>query len=85
MMTSAADTPSSAWIPVGMPRPLSSTADRAVGVQRDQDPVAMAGQRLVDRIVGDLEHHVVEARAVVGVADIHARAACGPRRGPSAP
>ena len=31
----------------------------------------MAGQRLVDRIVGDLEHHVVEARAVVGVADIH--------------
>ena len=25
MMTSAADTPSSAWIPVGMPRPLSST------------------------------------------------------------
>ena len=46
-------------------------ADRAVGVEGDQDPVAMAGQRLVDRIVGDLEHHVVEARAVVGVADIH--------------
>ena len=34
----------------------------------------MAGQRLVDRIVGDLEHHVVEARAVVGVADVHAGA-----------
>ena len=32
----------------------------------------MAGERLVDRIVGDLEHHVVEARAVVGVADVHA-------------
>jgi hypothetical protein len=25
MMTSAADTPSSGWMPVGMPRPLSST------------------------------------------------------------
>ena len=34
----------------------------------------MAGERLVDRVVGDLEHHVVEARAVVGVADIHAGA-----------
>ena len=32
----------------------------------------MAGERLVDRIVRDLEHHVVEARAVVGVADVHA-------------
>ena len=31
----------------------------------------MAGQRLVDRIVRDLEHHVVEARPVVGVADVH--------------
>ncbi len=71
-MTSAAETPSSAWMPVGMPRPLSSTRDRSVGVERDQDPVAMTGQRLVDRIVGDLEHHMVEARAVVGVADIHA-------------
>ena len=48
--------------------------DRSVGIQLDQDPVAMAGQRLVDRIVRDLEHHVVEARAVVGVADVHAGA-----------
>ena len=48
-------------------------ADRSVGVEGDQDPVAMAGQRLVDRIVGNLEHHVVEARSVVGVADIHSR------------
>ena len=47
-------------------------ADRAVGVQRDEDAVAMAGQRLVDGIVRNLEHHVVEARAVIGVADVHA-------------
>jgi hypothetical protein len=45
--------------------------DGAVGIERDQDPVAMAGQGLVDRVVGDLEHHVVKARTVVGVADIH--------------
>jgi hypothetical protein len=46
--------------------------DRSVGVQLDDDPVAMPGQRFVDRIVRNLEHHVVEARSVVGVADIHA-------------
>src|SRR5665213_1189006 len=41
MITSAAETPSSSWMPVGMPRPLSRT---------------------------------VQARAVIGVADIHAGA-----------
>jgi hypothetical protein len=45
--------------------------DRAVGVEDNADEVAMAGQRLVDRIVRHLEYHMVEARAVVGVADIH--------------
>ena len=32
MMTSAADTPSSAWMPVGMPRPLSSTVTEPSGL-----------------------------------------------------
>ena len=48
--------------------------DRPIGVQRNVDPVAMPGQRLVNRIVRYLEHHVVQARSVVGVADIHAGA-----------
>ncbi len=34
----------------------------------------MPGQRLVDGIVDDLVDHVVQARAVIGVADIHAGA-----------
>jgi hypothetical protein len=33
----------------------------------------VSGERLVDRIVDDLVDHVVQARAVVGVADIHPR------------
>jgi hypothetical protein len=33
----------------------------------------VAGERLVDRVVDHLVHHVMEARPVVGVADIHAR------------
>src|SRR6185437_16773498 len=36
------------------------------------DVVAIAGQRLVDRVVHDLEDHVVQARAVIRVADVHA-------------
>ena len=46
--------------------------DRVVGVDRDRDLVAEAGQRLVDRVVDHLEHHVVQAGAVGGVADVHA-------------
>src|SRR5690606_34703742 len=34
--------------------------------------IAVTGQGLVDGVVRDLEHHVVQARAVVRVADIHA-------------
>ena len=45
--------------------------NRVVGVDDDLDIVAPAGERLVDRVVEDLEHHVVEARPVGGVADVH--------------
>jgi hypothetical protein len=47
---------------------------RVVGVDRDHDVVAVARQRLVDRVVDHLEHQVVQAGAVRGVADVHARA-----------
>ena len=47
---------------------------RAVGAERDVDAVAVTGERLVDGVVHDLEDHVVEARAILGIADVHARA-----------
>ena len=46
--------------------------DAAVGLQGQHDPVAVAGQRLVDRVVDDLPDQVVEA-ALAGRADVHAR------------
>ena len=46
---------------------------RAVGVERDHHLVGEAGKRLVDGVVDHLVDHVVQAGAVVGVADIHAR------------
>src|SRR5262249_46328887 len=46
--------------------------DRAVMVEHHVDLAAVAGERLVDRVVDDLVDHVVQARAVVGVADVHA-------------
>ncbi len=49
-------------------------ADGVVGVDGDDDVVAVAGQRLVDGVVHHFEHEVVQARAVRRVADVHARA-----------
>ena len=43
-------------------------------MDHDLDVVAVAGQRLVDRVVDDLEDHVVQAGAVGRVADVHAGA-----------
>ena len=40
----------------------------------DVDAIAEAGERLVDGVVDDLVHHVVQAGAVIGVADVHAGA-----------
>ena len=47
--------------------------DRAVGVQRHLDQRRPSGQGLVHGVVDHLIDHVVQARAVVGVADVHAR------------
>ncbi|WZB73427.1 hypothetical protein WJ968_25235 [Achromobacter xylosoxidans] len=43
-------------------------------MDRDDDVVAIARQGFVDGVVHDLEHHVVQAGAVGGVADVHAGA-----------
>ena len=48
--------------------------DRVVGVDGDDDVVAEARERLVDRVVDHLEHEVVQAGAVGRVADVHAGA-----------
>jgi len=47
--------------------------DGRVLVQHDLDPVAVTGESFVDRVVDDLPHAVHEA-ALVGRADVHARA-----------
>ena len=47
--------------------------DPAVGQQGHLDPVAVAGQRLVDGVVDDLVDQVVQA-ALAGRADVHAGA-----------
>jgi hypothetical protein len=45
----------------------------AVGIEGHGHFRGVAGQRLVDGVVHHLVDHVMEARAVIGVADIHAR------------
>jgi len=48
-------------------------ADRVVRMDDDLDLVAMPRQRLVDRVVEHFEHHVMQAGAIAGVANVHAR------------
>ena len=47
--------------------------DRTIGVDGDKDVVGVAGQCLVHRVVDHFEHHVVQAGAVMDIADVHAR------------
>ena len=54
--------------------PVVADGAGAVGVEGDGDELRVAGERLVDGVVDHLVDHVMEAGAVVGVADIHARA-----------
>ena len=56
-----------------MPRPLSITLIELSEWMMTCDVVAVAGQSFVDRVVDHLEHHVVQAGAVAGIADVHAR------------
>ena len=51
--------------------PVVLDADRAVLHQRDVDGVGVAGEGLVDRVVDDLPHEVVQA-ALAGGPDVHA-------------
>ena len=48
--------------------------DGFIGMDGDGNIAAVAGQRFIDRVIDDFEDHVVQAGAVIGVADIHARA-----------
>ena len=46
--------------------------DRVIAMNDDLDIVAMPGQRFVDGVVHHLKHHVMQARTVGSVADVHA-------------
>ena len=48
--------------------------DRVIRMDRDDDLVAVPGQRFVDRVVDDLEDHMVQARAIGRISDVHAGA-----------
>src|SRR5476649_159502 len=48
--------------------------DRFIGVDGHDDAIAMAGQRLVNGVIHNLENHVMQAAAVVSVPDVHTRA-----------
>ena len=48
--------------------------DALVGMDAHRDGVGVTGEGLVDPVVHDLIHHVMQAGSVIGVADVHPRA-----------
>ena len=55
------------------PAPVVGDRNRLIRVDDDRDFGAISCQRLVNGIVDRLEHHVMKAGAIIGVANKHAR------------
>ncbi len=72
MMTSAAEITLLTMNIRRNPAPVVGDSDRTVGIERHRDARSVAGQRLVDGVINDFIDHVMEAGAIVGIADIHA-------------
>ena len=53
---------------------IVDNTDRTVSVDRHRNLVGMTSQGFVDRVVDDLEDHVVQTGTIIGVADVHAGA-----------
>ena len=53
--------------------PVIRNGNRPICVQRYRNRITVTCQSLVDAVVDDLVHHVVQTRPIVRVADIHAR------------
>ena len=51
---------------------IIADGNRAIAVQRHLHAGGKARLRLIDRVVDDLEGHVMQPRAVIGIADVHA-------------
>src|SRR3990170_7700917 len=51
-----------------------SHTDRIVRMNRDDDFIAMPTESLIDGVVEHFEYHVMQARTIGGVADVHAGA-----------
>ena len=52
---------------------IVSNRNRVVAVQNHADRIAITGQSLVNAVVDHFIDHMVQARAIIGIADIHAR------------
>ena len=57
----------------GNTTPVICDGNRVVPVNRDDDVITMSCQCFVNRVVDDLEHHVVQTRSIGRITDVHAR------------
>ncbi len=52
---------------------IITDGDGLVGVNGDLHALAIAGQGFINGIIHNLEHHVVQAGAIIRVANVHSR------------
>jgi hypothetical protein len=57
----------------GDPATVVGHRDGFIGMNGYGNFGAVTGQRLIDRVVDQLEYHVVQTRAIIGIADVHPR------------
>ena len=53
--------------------PIIGNSDRPAFIKPDLDNIAMAGKCLINGIIDNLINHVMQARPIIRVANIHAR------------
>jgi len=62
------------WVKVG--RNTSTVVfnrNSFLGMDGDLHFIAVSGEGLIDRVVDQLLHHVVQSRAILGITDVHSR------------
>ena len=57
----------------GNPSTVVLNSHRTIRMNHHIDLIAVTCQGLINRVIHDLKHHMMQACAVIGVADIHPR------------
>src|SRR3546814_18618546 len=61
--------------------PIVGNGNTVVGMDHDDDVVAVSRQGFIESVVDDFEHHMLKARAIGRIANVHTRERTSDREG----